>query len=870
MFGFSDPRVRTIKAAWLLIIVSFIAFGLSVQTLWVLIDRQHELAGAVHENAVWSAFQFDREVSELLTTLRTAERGEPARSADDIADKFDIIVSRRSNIEIANFATPFRTNRDYATLAASVTNQIASLEHKYGARLGAKDVDASIVRDLLKETLELRNDTKVLVSDTNTLQEKRRMVDRESSLRTYQLLTVEVVGLAITLFAVIWMLARQLKKVEATQRDLQVMNRGYRKAAEEAATANRTKSAFLATMSHEIRTPLNGIIGNVELLDDALLNREQRRLLDTILECGTSLLEIIDDVLDFSRLESGSLHLEQRAFEISSVIEAALDIVSPRARLKKLGLIGIYPQARILGDEARLRQVVVNLCGNAVKFTEKGDVTVVVRCLKNDQQPPQLCVEVHDTGIGVSPEDQKNLFKEFHQVDGSINRRFGGSGLGLAISRRLIESMGGIIGVESKLGEGSRFWFTLPLNNDFTISPPEIPWPTPLVRIGTSHLKTFEILRRELGSYRHALVSWNSSRTGQTDDGILLMDVPSVDRHELSPEQLARAVVFGFNAASWEGRARAVIEGPLTSNRLRNALLVVPASRTAKAPVLEPLISSEPRGHVLLVEDNLINQQVAIRLLERMGVSVELAEDGAQALARAALGGIDLILMDMQMPVMDGLESTRRIRKLPSKFAAVPIVGLTANAFASDRDACRAAGMNDFQSKPINRQKLEIILMEWLSRSARETAESTAGTNPDPIDAPVSGMTSNPTGGLASDGPDGDRMTGAEGIMDRERQELMANELGSEMMDRLTALFWVDLENLMTVLRSPSPVSDVLAVRRAFHTIKGSSETIGFKAIADATVRAGDRFRETGTIDLRELEHAARATRTFLARRGSL
>ena len=861
MLGLSVARIRTIKAAWLLFFVSLISFALSVETLWVLIDRQLDLAHGIHENAVWCAFQLDREAGDLMTSLRAAERGAPDVSSEEAITKFNILISRQFNLEMANFPDAFLADPNYAALATSITNQIARLDQKFSKRMDAGGMDASTIKEMMQDVLELRQQSKVLASETNTLQEEHRMQDREASLRTYQRLTIEVVGLALTLSGVIWMLARQLKKVEATQRDLEKMNLGYRKAAEEASAANRTKSAFLATMSHEIRTPLNGIIGNVELLDDAPLSSEKRVLLDTVRECGTSLLELIDDVLDFSRLESGSLRLEQRTFDLSSVIEAALDIVSPKARLKNLCLIGIYPQLQITGDEARLRQVLVNLCGNAVKFTEKGDVAVVARCLTGEKQGSQLYIEVIDSGIGISPEDRKGLFKEFHQVDASINRRFGGSGLGLAISRRLIETMGGGIGVESQVGDGSRFWFTLPLSADVVAIPPEIPWPTAQVRIGTWTPMAFRILHRELGSARHVISSWHPSVPDNLAPGILLVDVQSITRHPLSNWRLANAIIFGFGAKGWEGRARAVMDGPLTVGRLQSALSVEPATRTERPPIPQLPVMSTLRGHVLVVEDNMVNQQVALRLLEKMGVTVELAEDGAVALTRVAQGGIDLILMDMQMPVMDGLESTRRIRQLPNESGSIPIVGLTANAFASDRDACLAAGMNDFQSKPVNRQKLEIILMEWLSRSSQKSPQSEGGARPHPGEAPSEKTAMVPT----DESSDATSTAWNGDIIDRDRLELMSNELGTEMIERLTSLFWVDLENLMAQLRSPTAISDLLATRRVFHTIKGSAETIGFKAISEASVRAGELFRETGAIELMELERAVQLTRSSLA-----
>ena len=870
MFGLSVARIRSLKAAWLLFMVSLISFGLSVETLWVLIERQLDLARGVHENAVWSAFQLDREAGDLIASLRAAEDGAPEGATEELTTKFDILISRQFNLEMANFPAAFLSDTNYAILAASITNQITRLEQKFGKRVETGRLDASTIQEMLKDVLELRTHGKVLVSETNSLQEQHRMQDRESSLRTYQRLTMEVVGLALTLFGVIWMLARQLKKDEATQRDLERMNLGYKQAAEEADTANRTKSAFLATMSHEIRTPLNGIIGTVELLDDPSLSRERRASLDTIRDCGTSLLDLVDDILDFSRLESGSLSLEQRTFDISTVVEAALDIVSQKARRKGIGLIGIYPQLSITGDEARLRQVLVNLCGNAVKFTEKGDVVVVARCLKDGGQPTRLLMEVHDTGIGISPKEQKSLFKEFHQVDGSINRRFGGSGLGLAISRRLIETMGGAIGVESAFGQGSRFWFTLPLNADASANPPEISWPAAHVRIGTSSPMAFRLLRSELSWGRQTISSWNPSMPESVDSGVLLIDVPTATQHPLSPGELAKTIIFGFNAKTWEGRAGWVIEGPLTVKSLQNALTPETVPQIEKAPSAESAVRAAPQGHVLVVEDNRINQQVALRLLEKMGVTVELAEDGALALARAAQGGIDLVLMDMQMPVMDGLESTRRIRQLPDQLGAVPIVGLTANAFASDREACLAAGMNDFQSKPVNRQKLEMILMAWLSTSGRENSSPDSGLPSPPTETPTAEKSAESPAKTGDSPTDASSTSWNGDILDRNRIDLMTGELGAEMIEKLTSLFWADLENLMVQLRSPAAISDVPATRRAFHTLKGSAETIGFKAISEATVRAGELFRQTGAVELLELERAVRVTRGFLAPPGAI
>ena len=604
-----------------------------------------------------------------------------------------------------------------------------------------------------------------------------------------------------------------------------------------AESESRSKSAFLATMSHEIRTPLNGIVGMVDLLDGPDLTSDQRSKLSIIRECSDALLALINDILDLAKIESGLIELDPRDFDLSDAVDAVMHIAGTRARPKGLALIATYPLRRIHTDETRLRQILLNIVGNAVKFTETGDIRVDVVELDTRNGVDWLRFAVADSGIGIAPDRRHRLFHEFSQVDAGIIRRFGGSGLGLAICARLTTALGGEIGVDSEAGKGSTFWFTLPVGAPLALPRPAeqnqkrigLASPSPAAR---------EQLALSLARAGH-LAEENSSAFHSAD--LILVDVRCVgaDALELSDADLRRTLVFGFGASVYAGTAGRVLDGPLTSRLIAEALAGAPSERRAR-----PRDHGPRSGRVLLVEDNRINQQVAAGLLERMGLTVEIARDGRQALDRVAAGGLDIVLMDMQMPVMDGLEATRRIRALDSRQARVPIIGLTANAFASDKQACLDAGMDGFVAKPINRQKLEGIVDLWLPR---ETVKEGAGASvlgdrtdrPDPhtnADEANLGM-----------------------LVDAGQQASLRDEIGQDVWDTLIAVFWNDADALIAAIKSEAIEPE--AIQRALHTLKGTAETMGFAEIARLAAVAEGEFRRTGHRDIAAIEQSIGRTR---------
>lgn len=643
---------------------------------------------------------------------------------------------------------------------------------------------------------------------------------------------------------------RAKEALHASAEELRAKNQRLDRALQEAQAATQTKAAFLATISHELRTPMNGVIGMTSLLLDTALAPEQRSYADTIRQCGEALLQLINDVLECSKIEAGKLELETIDFNLRATVDDVLKQFAERAESKGLELTGLIHAAvptGLRGDPGRLRQVLTNLVGNAIKFTDRGDVTLQVYLEEDREGGALLRFDITDSGIGIASATQEKLFKPFVQADSTMTRKYGGTGLGLSISKQLVELMGGQIGVKSAPQRGSTFWFTA----RFVKQASSVTAILPMAELQGRRVLIVDDNESNRLILHHLVSGWGMQdrqaedaagaiaqieeafRIGAPFDcAILDVVMPGKDGLQLAGElqklpcaATLRVIVMtsllqrGHAERARNVGAKGYLTKPVRHDELRDCLRTVlgmelPAEeRGAAGDPAQPrlvtrhtLAEHAERRRILVVEDNSVNQKLAVRMLEKLGYRPDLVENGQEALAALEVGVYDAVLMDCQMPVMDGFEATAAIRRNEAEgkryvvIGHLPIIAVTANAMQGDRERCLAAGMDAYLAKPIKLEDIRTTLSRWVA-SSRQEIEVVPSAGSEPLPAVMPALF-DPAQMLRNIGGDQDLLT------------------------QLIDLFLERQADIMTSIRQALSEGDAVTVERVAHTLKGTAANL--------------------------------------------